>query len=396
MTVKPGDVMLYCAVESALNSDFLRLNNLYDVKEMNNNSDQKGYINKRGRVRAIKLRGENSAGLLLPLDSIETWLGEKVINPILNEDFDMINGQQFSQKYIPPRVEYTPHDKTNKRNNKLKRFDRLVENQFNFHIDTEQLAKHLHEFQLEDLIQISSKWHGTSCIVSNIMVNRKLNWFEKLLLRVGVKIRTTEYGNIYASRTVIKNQYINPNNQGYYSVDVWKEANDRIKIFLKEGMTIYCEIVGHLPGSQQYIQKPFDYGCEDGEFKIYIYRITITNPTGSVYEFSTQQVQEWCKNQGLIPVKQLFYGTVQQYLDKYNIDSTDEEWRKLWYVHMANNKDYNMEKNDPDCKMSVPFEGLVIRKESLKIHSYKLKTQAFLQKESKALDEGELSIEDIS
>lgn len=53
---------------------------------------------------------------------------------------------------------------------------------------------------------------------------------------------------MYASRTVIKNQFYNKNvTPGFYGCDVWAEADKIVKPCLSKGMTVYYEIVGFLP-----------------------------------------------------------------------------------------------------------------------------------------------------
>ena len=56
--------------------------------------------------------------------------------------------------------------------------------------------------------------HNTSGIFSNILCNRKLSRWEKIKKFFGFKVVETEYGNVYSSRNVIKNQYINQNVNG--------------------------------------------------------------------------------------------------------------------------------------------------------------------------------------
>ena len=116
---------------------------------------------------------------------------------------------------------------------------------------------------------------------------------KKLLLKLGLKLETTYYSNIYSSRKVIKNDDINKT-MHFYNEDIWKKGNDRLLEYLDKGMTIYYEIVGYLADNsviQKVKGKIFDYGCEPGKFEIYIYRITYTNVDGKVYEFSPQQIQ---------------------------------------------------------------------------------------------------------
>ena len=82
-------------------------------------------------------------------------------------------------------------------------------------------------------------------------------------------------------------------------------------------MTIYYEIIGYLP-SGGYIQKDYDYGYvppkSEHDYRynvnngIRVYRITQTNSSGHVFEFSARQVQEWCKLNDIRPVIQYYYG----------------------------------------------------------------------------------------
>jgi hypothetical protein len=54
-----------------------------------------------------------------------------------------------------------------------------------------------------------------------------------------------------------------------------------------------------------------------------------------------------------------------------------------------------MECRDPECVNGVPFEGLVIRKETLGIQPFKLKTKWHYLWASKKADEGEIDAEDL-
>ena len=229
------------------------------------------------------------------------------------------------------------------------------------------------------------------------------------------------YDYIYASRTVIKNQFFNKNvSNGFYGVDVWKYADDVIKPWLQKGMTIYYEIVGFLPNGG-YIQKEYDYGCvpptttnkfPDGEyrshyitnpdgthtkyehgihFKVLVYRITMTNADGNVHEFSAREVQQWCQYNGLTPVTEYYYGYAK---DLYPDLNPDEHWNKNFLQRLANDKNFNMEMNSPTCNNKVPHEGIVIKSENMKSEAFKLKCFKFLDKEGKALDKGESNIED--
>ena len=57
---------VYFQVNSQLNPDLLSYLNLYEKPEMNRDTTQKGLFNVKGRVKAIRLKGFESYGFLLP------------------------------------------------------------------------------------------------------------------------------------------------------------------------------------------------------------------------------------------------------------------------------------------------------------------------------------------
>jgi hypothetical protein len=400
-SVKIGDIMVYCAVESALNKDFLSKNNQFEDKELNVDKKQKGYFNKKGRCRAINLQEHPSRGFLFSPEWLKVWqptIKENNWEDYIGIEFDTVNDVLFSKKYVvevsKPKNS-TSGNKKNKRDDKLKRFDKLIENQFKFHYDTDLLVKNLSKIQPDDIISISSKFHGTSSIFSNVLIKRELNIFEKFLKRWGVKIETKEYGDIISSRGVVKNRYINKNvGTGFYSVDVWTEASKKVLPLLAKGETVYAEIVGFQPGRTKYIQEDHDYKCNEGEFEIYVYRVTLTNPDGVVYELSASQVQQWCNEKGLNPVKQLYYGKAK---DLYDDLDTECHWHENFFERLKNDKEnFYMELDSPDCNNPVPHEGIVIRNDSNNnMKALKLKTERHYLLSTKQMDKGIVDIEDV-
>lgn len=210
----------------------------------------------------------------------------------------------------------------------------------------------------------------------------------------------TDYNDLWASRTVIKNRYINKEaTEGYYGVDVWAKAHEIIKPKLVKGLTVYYEIIGFLPNGG-YIQKDFDYGYTvptEGTGYIYgthygikVYRVTYTNPDGVVYELSALQVQQWCKKIGLEAVTEYYYGYAE---DLYPELSLSEHWHENFLQKLCEDKNFHMEEISPSCKNKVPHEGIVLKIENSLSQAYKIKCIKFLEKESKQLDKGEANIE---
>lgn len=388
--VREGDVGVFFPVESKLSDDYLKFNNLYRDKTLNEDQDKQGFFELNGRVRCVKLRGSKSEGLFMPLESLSYCLSIYIPDLFiekLGESFDHINDIKICEKYVIPKRQQSQRSKQGKK----PKISKIVPDQFHFHLDTEQLGRNLDRFTLDTPIQVSVKVHGTSAISSNILCKKKLNLFHKLLLKSRIKLETTYYDNIYSSRKVIKNDDINKT-QHFYSEDIWQKGNDFLKEYLDKGMTIYYEIVGYL-SDNSYIQKGYDYGCDPGKFDIYIYRITYTNTDGKIYEFSSEQLQIWCKERGLKSVIELWRGTIQNLFDIYGCQLTSENWKDNIVEYLRDI--FEIEKDCYLCKNKVSFEGIVLRKlDTLGFEAYKLKSFNFLKRETDLLDKNETNVED--
>lgn len=388
--VKIGDIGLYFPLECQLSKEYLSNNDLYRKPELNVDNTKKGYFEENGRIRCVKFRGHKSEGLFMPLNSLSFASDCNGECPILGECFDEFNGFPICSKYVV-KQNRTPGQPGSKKSKSTKKYEsKLIENQFRFHQDTSMLYKNLHRIEPNNLIQISYKLHGTSGISSYILCKKKLTWKDKLARFFGAKIVEQDYDYIYSSRKVIKNEELNPDSQHYYNEDIWGIAHNEVKDFLSKGMTFYYEIVGYLPNGGA-IQKDYDYGCESTKHKVYIYRITSTNVDGKVIEFSAQQVQDFCKKNGLNAVPELYYGYAGELFSFQNLeDSSIEGWRNEFLAFIK--FQYN-EKLCFMCENSVPEEGIVIRIEGLECEAYKAKSNAFYERETKMLDKGEVDIE---
>lgn len=378
---KIGDIGLYFPVETQLSHEFCSANNLYRKGELNSDPEQKGYFEENRRIRCVKFRGHKSEGFFIPLDSLE-YLQSEGADLKVGDEFDELDGKEICRKYVTKSRSKGLGGSTGK--SPKKHESKLIDNQFKFHIDTAQLGKNITNIHPDDLIQITYKVHGTSGISSYILCKRKLNIVEKLLKKLGVKIKDTEYDYIYSSRKVIKNPQLNPNAQHFYTDNIWGIAHKELEPFLAKGMTFYYEIVGFLPDGNS-IQKGYDYGCNPKEHKIYIYRITYTNKDGRVLELSGRQVQEFCKNFQLNAVPELFYGYAKDILPD------QEHWHKNFLNKL---KELYNDKDCYICVNKVPEEGIVLRKEILDLEVYKLKSTRFFEWETKELDSGEVNIEE--
>jgi len=417
--VHTGDLMFYADMETQLCDDFLRINDEYCHPEMNANpnAEHHGFFERNGRIRMIKLRGQVSMGYLFSLDAMQNYLHSKGIEiPYFNDEihvgdtFDMVGGEQFIQAYIPAPKQQPAiaKDRAKKRNKKLKRFDRLVPGEFSFHYDTAQLEKNAFRLEPDQVVDLTVKIHGTSAIFGNILVNRELSFWEKVKKFFGADIPLTEYGNVYSSRSVIKNQYINKDvTPGFYNEDVWAHWNNLIKDFIPRGTTIYGEIVGFLPSGGP-IQKNYDYGCGPRESQLMIYRVNAYDVTEDKHiEANIEGVITWTKlfkqiliNNGLQDVAnhirvidQVYHGTLAELYPDISTENLDA-WRAEVIRRLAIDKRFGMEENEPFCANKVPREGLVLRIENDPLkEAFKIKTFAYRNREAMAIDAGEVDME---
>lgn len=400
---KTGDIAVYCANETALHELFLHLNSMYDDKTLNADQTQKGYINKYGRIRIIKLGGIPSYGLLLHPSSIAKFVNESItavtraLEESIGEDFDEINGERFIQVYIPPIKSKTNESKSEKIQKKLKRFKMLIDGSFRFHYKTEQLNKEISQINPENKVYISVKLHGTSAVFANILTNIPTPWYKRLWRKLRRKPEFDQtYNLVYSSHAVIKNEYINKNQKpgGYYSDDVWGYWAKKLVGLIPNDTCIYCEIVGYTPNGVQ-IQKEYDYGCNletEEKSKLMVYRVTKCNKEleiPEVIEFG----KELKKSLGdlIIDYPLLYAGTLS---DLYPNLSTTEHWHENVLELLKVEKKFGMEKNEPLCKNKVPREGFVLRKATDPIaEAWKLKCFAFTNREAKQMDVGEVGLE---
>lgn len=394
---KPGFYVYFPAL-SKINPDFLRFCSLYRDTTLNANPEHKGFFEKNGKVTAIKLKGQVSEGFLIEWELFNNWLVDsinKTVEPKENEEFDSVQDDEKSfwvcKKYIPKNSgQGSSNPNKGQRGKQPKGIDKIIENQFRFHYDSVIIKKCPYVVQPTDIVSITSKIHGTSGISAYVLCHKELNWKEKIA-RWLTKNPFDQYDYLYSSRTVVKNKYYNKQvTAGFYGVDVWKYADDVVRPHLQKGMTAYYEIVGYLPNGQ-YIQKGYDYGCippkseedykSEVNFKVRVYRLTYTNVDGFVHEFSAKEVQQWCFNNGLVPVTELYYGYADLLYPE--LDSKDPYWCDKFIEAMANDSRFYMEQQSPDCVNNVPHEGIVIKTEKMRSEAWKLKCFSFIQGELK-------------
>lgn len=438
-----GDIVVYFPVESAISEKYLSANNLYEVSLYMKNSNaveveniltqcealpdddtegkkellaeaksKCGFFNKTGRVRLLKLKGMYSEGFIAGTETLERFdntLEGIDWSTLVGVTFNKVNGEEICKKYIPAKKTVEPcvangQRRWRKTMKRISHFENMIPDEFQFHYDTVRIESEMASFTPDDIVTITVKLDGTSAIFSNVKFRHVFTFWEKIKKFFGVKIPEIEYKNIYSSRRVIKNRDINPDGGKFYETDVWDIADKVFVPFIPKGMTVYGEIVGYEDGTSKFLQKNHDYGCKEGEWKFMPYRITTTNDDGTKKEWNVLDVDGWThtlvENHPEIAdrvqfLTVLYHGRLG---DLYPDLDKQQHWHENLLERMKNDrKNFGMEEDEPLCRLKVPREGIVIRKDNDKMaRAWKLKTMRHLAKEGKANDSGEANIEDIS
>lgn len=376
--VSIGDVMILFPGDGKLSYDYCRNNNLFSCSEDNIDPSKKGYFDKHGRVRPIKLRGIVSDGVLMPISSLD-YLGNVNLN--VGDQFDTINGKMICRKYFTDSTTLQQTGKSKKSN--------TITN-FKEHIDTTYLHRNKDSVELElrnsfVTVIITEKLHGTSARMGLVKSTTPGKSYFFGLIKTKDKV-TYEYHN--GTRRV---DITGKDHRDKYRIEYF----EKIKPLLKKGETLYGEIVGFEGLDQKPImgyystkslddkellkkyrgpQHIFSYGCDkyQNPNKLYIYRITQEDANGTVIELSTQQCIARCSELGLkfVPVLKVLHNPTY-----------DEIMQEV------NNILCPVRESTLDLKHIM--EGVCIRIESSNtINLYKEKTAEFKLLESNFKDSG--------
>ena len=382
-----GDLVVYFPTDGQLSEEFCQVHDLVRRKDEAGNSCG-GYLEPGKRnIRAIRLRGEKSDGLAMPISCLK-YTGVDYCALEVGMAFTVINGHEICCKYIP---------RSNRRGqscnagNRTRKKKAPVAPLFVEHADTEQLAYHLSAFKPGDEIEITLKMHGTSGRTARLPV---LKGYRRTLLdRIFRKEGTPIYEDGYVSgtRRVVLENY----EGGFYGDNSFREKHS--KIFegkLMKGETVYYEIVGFTDsgapimgdGNNEKVGKDFvkqygktttfSYGCkpegkvmkygrdEYGIFAIpvempksdiYVYRMTMTNEDGFVVEYTPDFMRYRCEQMGVKTVPTMWKGIIPKW-PSCNADSNPidaGEWIKEKAEEYYNGP-------DPIGKTHVR-EGVVVR-----------------------------------
>lgn len=339
---KEGMLGVYFPTDGQLSEEYCEYNNLVRKKDDAGNNIG-GYMDPTKRnVTAIRLRGERSDGLFMPLTSL-LYTGIEADELIEGLCFTMLNGHPICQKYIPRRPNHAAAGSGNRtrKNRERENYPYFVE-----HIDTPQLRFNLSMFKPGDIICLTEKVHGTSSRNGYCLCKKPLNFLAKLF-----KLKPkTKYQDIAGTRRTIVSQ----ENVGFYGTNAFRQVwADKFKGKLYPGEQVFGEIAGFYEenapimanGNNLKLQDKdfvnrygqttvFSYGCSPiGTLaplnRYFIYRMTYTSSEGYVIEYPWDLVQLRAEQMGFEVVPELerfiytteedFLARIEKYLDAPSI-----------------------------------------------------------------------------
>lgn len=393
--VNENDLYIYFPCDGQLSLEFCLNNNL--LRKLPDGTPSSGYMDPDKRnVIAIKLRGNKSDGLVLPLNCV-SYTGVLLNELTEGFAFTTLNGHEICKKYIPMRQNRQGHVSEG---NHVRKKKAPIAPLFIEHADTEQLAYNLDAFKPNDLIEITLKMHGTSQRTGYLPMFKgyKRTLLDRIMRRDGTPIY--EYGYVSGTRRTVLNDW----EGGFYGSNMFRKKHaDFFEGKLHKGEEVYYEVVGFtdegMPimssasnrklNDKDFLKKygettTFSYGCSctgyytygDGSYDVlpksdfYVYRMTMTNEDGDVVEYTPDFMRYRCEQMGCKCVPVLWRGFLDDTTDWNDAGMTaGEQVKKIAERHYDG--------PDPIGKTHVR-EGVVIRiLNRPKFCAYKHKNFAF-------------------
>lgn len=398
---KEGDKGIFFPPDGQVSEEYAEKNDLIERRDADGNRAG-GYMSHKRRIKAISLRGEKSQGLWLPIGSLD-YIGKGATLPswFLNhgDELDSYQTHPICNKYYTPATQ-AAREKTLKSRRETPMFRR--------HIDTKKLQQKIGDVPYGYPFIITEKVHGTSGRFGRVLEEYDYPiWHWKRW--TGKKKKEWVY--LSGSRNVIHRTY-NDLQQGYYENNSFRNrVIEPLKGNLHKGEVIYYEIVGwesedkpimdavntailrdksykELYGDTMY----YKYGCPNGECKLLVYRIVMTNEDGVSYDLTWDQVKKRCEILGVEYVHEICTGYHVQYNDLLYI--TAKEWD--YTVENVETETRNMllgicegvSTGDSHYDITHMKEGVVLRIETGEPtpHIYKYKSHEFLVLEGHTKD----------
>lgn len=364
-SVNENDLYVYFPTDGQISEEFGKANDLFRRKDENGNPAG-GFIDPVKRnIGAIRLRGNKSEGLVLPLTCLASF-GD-ISNLAEGDIVSTFNGHVIAEKYVPTyKSKASQPAARGEHDRKSAKKCRIKYPFFAEHIDTPQLRFNMDMFKPGDIICLTEKVHGTSSrnAYQTVIVGEKgffltkliahSNWLPKkwrMSAQSHLTPKTEMRYLIGTRRTVLTNN----STGGFYGNDDFRKAwGERFKGKLLPGEECFGEIAGFYKDNyggavpimsrgdntktkdKQFIKQygkttTFSYGCTETGYYTYgdgtheerplnryfVYRMTYTTPEGVVIEYPWDLVKQRAEQMGFETVPELerfIYTTEEDFL----------------------------------------------------------------------------------
>lgn len=367
-----GQLGIVLPAECRLSDEFAGANNLYRHSDRNVDRGVQGYLEDNSRVRAMRFRGHRSDCLFMPLESLSYIKKLDITKFEEGDTFDTIGDHEICKKYVIKRKNRNAQLEKNKT-----KFVRVDKKYLPEHYDSDNYFRNADVIPENKNVVVTQKLHGTSIRVGNTVVARRLGIASHLLKHLGIKVKEYEYDYVFGSRKVIKDVN-NPNQNHFYTTDIWCEEGKKLEGTIPEGFLLYGELIGWTPEGGP-IQKNYTYKIPHTTCDLYIYRVATVNPSGFVCDLSWDQTVEFCRDRGLKTVPELWRGAYKDFVVE---DYIDKRFQDEGYAGVV-----------PLDKESPVDEGVCIRLDGIAPYILKAKGPLFYEHETKMLDEEALDLE---
>lgn len=388
LDVQIGSIGIYFPVDGQLSERYCAVNDLVRRKNPETGKQEGGYLEPDKRnIKAIKLRGEKSDGLYMPITSLADFC---VISDLhVGDKIDIVNGEEICRKYIP-------RTNASVRSHGVKALRKAKTNiapTFYEHVDTEQLAYNLDKFKVGDTVQLTLKMHGTSGRTGYLPLLQKRSIWDKIF---HPHKENYEYGYVTGTRRVV---LAGDRKGGYYESDDFRHAMAaKFEGKLRKGEVVYYEIVGFqgpngAPIMNQVqnskVKDPaftkqygavttFAYGCdpagtyemqtnEAGDMvmppccEVYVYRMTMVNADGDVVEYSPAQIKERCEQMGVHTVMEFETFVIPYSEIDWHTDGNGNPYADAEDYHIVDPGEYVLRKVEQYFDGADPIGGIHVR-----------------------------------
>lgn len=309
--VQDGEIGVFFESDGQLSEEFAKANDL--VRRKNEDGTQAGgMFEENRRVKSIKLRGAKSEGYWCPLRCFE-YTG-RTTSLVEGYQFDELNGHPICGKYVTKATQ-----SRRGKHPKIQRDNPM----FHKHVDTGMFRRESQHIPDDAICYLTEKIHGTSFRLGHVIEDEPIRrgrvwgWLASLM---GLPQTSKAWRHLIGSRNVILEHR---DGGGFHGEEEFRRRCVD-GIVLHKGEVIYGEIVGytetgapimspqHTAGLKDKSIKArfgdvidYSYGCQVGQCKTFVYRITQVDEDGHVVELSWPQVKRRCRDLGLSVVPEI-------------------------------------------------------------------------------------------